>query len=141
MISIIKTGETKASISALLYNNRFTGKHVSISIDLRNGIACLSECSTPRKYQLVIGKSTLPVKYTRKNCDDCAQAIKDIIKKYRRGHTICKTTLISRYGADFASTQKPLTIVDNPHYKCAEPMRLYDTSSLTYYYNIYEKQH
>lgn len=140
MNNFIKICGGKGFISDTLYDNRFTWKHITVFIDIRDGEAYLSQCSTPSKYQLVIGKATLPVKYTHKNCDECAERIKAIIKEYRREHTICKTTLISLYGADFASTLKPLAIVDNPYYKCAEPMKLYDKSSATYYYNLYEKQ-
>ena len=117
-----------------LYNNELETKHIMLFRDLMNGDVCLTETRELLENEILISYYEVPQRRTKKALNEFAKPIKSAYWDYRRGHTICKTTAVKKYGKLFMETQEPYEYVDNPYYKCAEPMQFFDTEALEYNY-------
>ena len=97
----------------------------NIVFDLNNGDYNLCNCGKCTNNQLVI----LRLKIT--NCKTDATKIKEAIRIDAKSSLICHTTFVKEYKS-LVGKVYPLLEVQNPHYKCAAYMKLYDTRMLNY---------
>lgn len=91
-------------------------KTYTVAKDLRTGAIDLTPRKSASKHYKVLGKV--------KPIDVLVETFQRIANQKR--DLICYTTLKKEYGEENAKSIQPLLEVDNPYYKCAVPMRLYD---------------
>ena len=116
--------------------NLSAGKYV-LFVDLRNGDVNIAKPSRKKKCELFIGDVFLS-DLKKGTLNKFMSEVKKIITAYqRRGSMICKKTALYQYGKEFIEKFEP-TYVDNPYYKCAAPMCLYDKNVLDYCITINE---
>lgn len=110
-----------------------TSNKFKIMVDLRNGEIVMLK-STKAKYYIQIGEIniTLP-KITKKGICNLASNLNSQIQHYNAQSIICKSRVKSEYGKSGIIDEAYVKAVDNPHYKCAGKMQLYDRNVINYY--------
>lgn len=110
-------------------------KKYEIAVDKRNGLLVFLKRKTPTEYYIPIGRVDLNVNHTPKNVSEKASQIYQIVKKYEKESEclISYARAKSEYGKKNVTDKAFVALVDNPFYKCAAPMRLYDKNVIEYY--------
>ncbi|MBO4851970.1 MAG: hypothetical protein J5529_13885 [Prevotella sp.] len=112
------------------------GNTYHIMIDNRNGCVVLIHCTKKSKYYNKIGMvDTRKIKPTIKNVNAVASKIRKDINTYNKTCLISYNRAVSVYGKKKVTDIAFVKEVDNPYYKCAAPMRLYDKNVIEYYIN------
>ena len=105
----------------------------SIYVDLNNGNVNIAKSSRPKKTECVIGRVSLVDDSKKKFFKELYRNVRRIIRDYHSsGSLVCKTTAIKQFGKEFVSNFEAVLVVDNPYYKCGNPMCLYDINVLKY---------
>ena len=113
-------------------NNVPQGKY-ALYVNLKNGNVNIAKSARPKRSELVIGKVILNDCSNEKSLEEFFQNVHRTIRKYHSsGVLMCRTTVIRQFGQKFVDRFDPVFIVENPHYKCASPMCLYDINTLKY---------
>lgn len=109
------------------------GNTYNVAIDNRNGSIAFVRRKTKCKYYNIIGKVDLSsLKPTKKNVLSKATEIHNVISTYNKTCYITYTRAVSEYGKKNVIDSAFIKEVENPHYKSASPMRLYDKNVLEY---------
>ena len=107
-------------------------QNYKIMIDLRNGNVVLTK-RTIARYYIQIGKINFKgVVNTNSNINRLASGLNSQIQKYNGEALICKSRVKSEYGKKGLLDIAFIKAVDNPHYKCAGDMLLYDRNVIEY---------
>lgn len=113
----------------------------NVVTDVRNGRIVLIERPTA-SYYIKIGKLNLgSVKCTRNNVNQLASILNGYVRAYNRQSLMCKSRVIPEYGKIGLLDVAYVKTVDNPHYKCAGDMKLYDKNVIEYNLEKYENKH
>lgn len=132
MITIKRTSkieEKRAIVKEIISSKQ---KNYKVMIDLRNGNVVLIE-RTIAKYYIQIGKIKLKnIINTSKNINKLASDLNSLIQKYNGKSLICKSRVKSEYGKKGLLDIAFIMAVDNPYYKCAGDMQLYDRNVIEY---------
>lgn len=102
-------------------------------IDKRNGDVVLLRRWSATQYFHKIGEVCTKTKMTEKNVSKIASQLLKDIKAYDLTSRICFSKAVEAYGKRNVIDEAFLRKVDNPHYKCAAPMRLYDKNVIEYH--------
>lgn len=107
-------------------------KKICVAIDLTDGRIVLDDKSPNGEQYKKIGEVQIESdKKTKKNIAHIATEVNKIIRDYDGYITLGRAK--KEYGKDMDIEVGFIKEVDNPHYKCAAPMRLYDKNVLEYY--------
>lgn len=132
MITIKRTSkieEKREIIKNIISSNP---RNYKIMIDLRNGNVILTERTTA-KYYIQIGKINFKsVDYTVNHIKRLASDLNSQIQKYNSEALICKSRVKSEYGKKGLLDIAFVKAVDNPYYKCAGDMLLFDRNVIEY---------
>ena len=111
------------------------GKHTYyVLVDLRNGGIALSRRSPKAQYYIKICEVCTRMPLTNKNVKKVASQILKCIKDYNKTCLMCYSKAVSEYGKGHVVDEAFIKKVDNPHYKCAAPMKLYDKNVIEYHF-------
>lgn len=88
--------------------------------------------STRMKNIEVLYKFTLKSNLDKKAQQEIKNNILNTIDNYNKGTFICYTRACSKYGKKNVTDYSLIMEVDNPYYKCAAPMRIYDKKMIEY---------
>lgn len=124
----------QVNICDALYNTELATNNLMLYRDLNNGNVYVEEMRKLLENEILILYYEVPQRRTKKALNEFAKHIKSAYWNYRRGHTICKTTAVKKYGKLFMETQEPYEYDTNPYYSCAVPMQFFDTEALEYNY-------
>jgi hypothetical protein len=109
------------------------GNTYKIAIDNRNGNIVFIRRNTQCKYYNIIGSVDLSsLKPTKKSVLLKATEIHNVISAYNKTCYITYTRAVSEYGKKNVIDSAFVKEVENPYYKSASPMRLYDKNVLAY---------
>jgi len=104
-----------------------------VAIDNRNGSIAFIGRKKNYKYYNIIGSVDLSnLKSTKKSVLSKATEIHKIISAYNRTCYITYSRAVSEFGKKNVTDSAFIKEVENPHYKSARPMRLYDKNVLIY---------
>lgn len=113
------------------------GKLYYVAIDFRNSNVVILNNKPKSEWYRPISKLRLTgLKYTKKNIYEKASEVRQSILRYDKANLICYSQAVSEYGKRNVIDEAFAKKVDNPHYKCAAPMRLYDANVIEYYMNM-----
>ena len=77
-------------------------------------------------------------RFTKKSNDK--DYLHGLVQELRKAcEYVCFTTVRFLYGKKFADTLKPISVVKNPYYSCASPMRIYVLKAVEKAYKKYKK--
>ena len=109
-------------------------KKFCVTLDLSDGIILIGE-EIPKgdQYKGLGEVQIVSNKETKKNIAHIATEVSKIIRAYNGYITLGRAK--KEYGKDMDIEVGFIKEVDNPYYKCAAPMRLYDKNVLEYYKN------
>lgn len=106
-------------------------------IDFRNSNVVILNNKPKSEWYRPISKLRLTsLKYTKKDIYEKASEVRQAIMQYDKANLICYSQAVAEYGKRNVIDKAFAKKVDNPHYKCAAPMRLYDTNVIEYYMNM-----
>lgn len=104
------------------------GKY-NVVIDLNKDDVIITDKRT-RKGWLKLGAVNVS-RDTKKARQDVARDVRGLVDKLE---IVCKSTVKKTYGKDIAEAAPVWLYVDNPYYKCSNPMQLYLLPSIQYLY-------
>ena len=128
----------QVNICGALYNSELATNNLMLYRDLNNGNVYVEEMRKLLENEILISYYEVPQRRTKKALNEFAKPIKSAYWNYRKGHTICKSTAIKRYGKKFMETQIPFATLPNPSYGKADDMQLFDTEALEYNFKLNE---
>ena len=109
------------------------GNIYNVAIDNRNGSIEFVGRKTSCKYYNIVGSVDLTsLKPTKKNVLAKATEIRRMISAYDKTCYMTYSRAVSQYGKKNVIDSAFIKEVDNPHYKSAWPMRLYDKNVIEY---------
>ncbi len=110
------------------------GHSYYIMVDKRNGDVVLMNSKSDAAFYTHIGKvKTSQVKNTKKNINALATQIHKAIAAYNKTCYITYSRAVSEYGKKNVIDEAFVKTADNPYYKCAGQMRLYDKNIIQYH--------
>lgn len=133
MIIINRTSNIEEKREIIRNSISITPNKYKVMVDLRNGNITLIK-RTQSKFYIQIGEIDLSSKrVTKKVISNLASALNSQIKGYNKDSLICKSHVKSEYGTSGLLDEAYVMTVDNPYYKCAGDMKLYDMNVINYY--------
>lgn len=113
-------------------------KAYHIVIDQRNGdIVLMTRLSkTPHYIKVGEAKRTPEMRLNSRNVQKMATQVRKAVDEYNRTCYICYSKAVGVYGKKNVIDEAFVKEVDNPYYKCAGAMRLYDKNVIEYNLNM-----
>lgn len=110
------------------------GNSYYVMIDLRDrNIVLMSHKSKAKNYVPIGAVKTKGEKTTVRNVNKLAGQIRSAVKTSNDKSIICYSRAVSEYGRKNVTDVAFVKGADNPHYKCAAPMKLYDRNVIEFY--------
>ncbi len=109
------------------------GSRQFVAVSLKDGCFALCKTKPSEEHYFILGVfDTRDVKVTQKNLSKLSGQLLKMMRGYDRESLICYGNAVKKYGKK-AISKGFITTVDNPYYKCAAPMRLYDENVIRYH--------
>lgn len=106
------------------------GKY-KVVLDLKNDDVLVTNQRMKKGWEILTNINVQTT--TKKERETVGREIKHIVNDLEK---VCKTTIVKTYGKDIADEAPVWRRVDNPYYKCSEPMCLYFVKSIEYLYGM-----